>query len=53
MDCFVGLSICQRLHADSRVPIIIITAKGNDIDRIVGLEMGVEDYLAKPFNPRE
>lgn len=48
-----GLSICRRLRASSRVPILMLTAKGEDIDRIVGLEMGADDYLAKPFNPRE
>ena len=48
-----GLSICRRLRSGSRVPIIMLTAKGEDIDRIVGLEMGADDYLAKPFNPRE
>jgi two-component system, OmpR family, response regulator len=48
-----GLSICRRLRAASRVPILMLTAKGEDIDRIVGLEMGADDYLPKPFNPRE
>jgi two-component system OmpR family response regulator len=48
-----GLSICRRLRAASRVPILILTAKGEDVDRIVGLEMGADDYLPKPFNPRE
>lgn len=48
-----GLSICRRLRASSRVPILMLTAKAEDIDRIVGLEMGADDYLAKPFNPRE
>ena len=48
-----GLSICRRLRAGSRVPIIILTARGDDIDRIVGLEIGADDYLPKPFNPRE
>lgn len=48
-----GLSICRRLRASSRVPIIILTARGEDIDRIIGLEMGADDYLPKPFNPRE
>jgi two-component system phosphate regulon response regulator OmpR len=48
-----GLSICRRLRASSRVPILMLTAKGEDIDRILGLEMGADDYLAKPFNPRE
>jgi two-component system OmpR family response regulator len=48
-----GLSICRRVRAASRVPVIMLTAKGEDIDRIVGLEMGADDYLPKPFNPRE
>jgi two-component system phosphate regulon response regulator OmpR len=49
-----GLAICRRLRAaGNTVPIIMLTAKGDDVDRIVGLEMGADDYLAKPFNPRE
>lgn len=49
-----GLAICRRLRgADSDVAIIMLTAKGDDVDRIVGLELGADDYLAKPFNPRE
>lgn len=48
-----GLSICRRLRASSRVPMIMLTAKGEDIDRIVGLEIGADDYVTKPFNPRE
>ncbi|MBS7552933.1 response regulator [Ancylobacter dichloromethanicus] len=48
-----GLSICRRLRAKSRVPILMLTAKQDDIDRIVGLEIGADDYLGKPFNPRE
>jgi two-component system phosphate regulon response regulator OmpR len=49
-----GLSICRRLRAaNDRTPIIMLTAKGEDVDRIVGLEVGADDYLAKPFNPRE
>lgn len=49
-----GLSICRRLRAhDSLLPIVMLTAKGDEIDRIVGLEMGADDYLPKPFNPRE
>jgi DNA-binding response OmpR family regulator len=49
-----GLSICRRLRAgDNNIPIVMLTARGDDIDRIVGLEMGADDYLAKPFNPRE
>ena len=49
-----GLSICRRLRAEKSAPaIIMLTAKGDDVDRIVGLEMGADDYLPKPFNPRE
>jgi two-component system, OmpR family, phosphate regulon response regulator OmpR len=49
-----GLSVCRRIRgAGETVPIIMLTAKGEDIDRIVGLEMGADDYLPKPFNPRE
>ena len=49
-----GLSICRRLRASGdRTPIIMLTAKGEDVDRIVGLEVGADDYLGKPFNPRE
>jgi two-component system phosphate regulon response regulator OmpR len=49
-----GLAICRRLRKGAnKVPIIMLTAKGDDVDRIVGLEMGADDYLAKPFNPRE
>ena len=49
-----GLAICNRLRAAGNdVSIIMLTAKGDDVDRIVGLEMGADDYLAKPFNPRE
>ena len=49
-----GLSICRRLRASNdRTPIIMLTAKGEDVDRIVGLEVGADDYLGKPFNPRE
>ncbi len=49
-----GISICKRLReADNSIPIIMLTAKGDDNDRINGLESGADDYLAKPFNPRE
>ncbi len=48
-----GLSLCRRLRAESPVPVIMLTAMGEEIDRIIGLEMGADDYLAKPFNPRE
>jgi len=49
-----GLALCRRLRGSGEsVPIIMLTAKGEDVDRIVGLEMGADDYLPKPFNPRE
>jgi two-component system, OmpR family, response regulator len=48
-----GLSICRRLRARGSTPILMLTAKNDDIDRIVGLELGADDYLGKPFNPRE
>jgi len=49
-----GLSICRRLRsANNTLPIVMLTAKGDEIDRIVGLEVGADDYLPKPFNPRE
>jgi two-component system, OmpR family, phosphate regulon response regulator OmpR len=49
-----GLSICKRLrNASNKTPVIMLTAKGEDVDRINGLEIGADDYLAKPFNPRE
>lgn len=49
-----GLAICRRLRAAGNAPaIVMLTAKGDDVDRIVGLEMGADDYLPKPFNPRE
>ena len=49
-----GLAICRRMRAaENQIPIIMLTAKGDDVDRIVGLEMGADDYLPKPFNPRE
>ncbi len=48
-----GLDVCRLLRAESRVPIIILTARSTDDDKLVGLELGADDYLAKPFNPRE
>lgn len=48
-----GLSFCRRLRATSTLPVIMLTAMAEDIDRIVGLEIGADDYLGKPFNPRE
>jgi two-component system response regulator CpxR len=48
-----GLDVLRAVRAESRVPVIMLTARGDDTDRIVGLELGADDYLAKPFNPRE
>jgi DNA-binding response OmpR family regulator len=48
-----GFQVLQHIRAGSETPILMLTAKGEDIDRIIGLEMGADDYLAKPFNPRE
>jgi len=48
-----GLSICRRLRASGGPPILMLTAKSDEIDRVVGLEMGADDYLVKPFGPRE
>jgi DNA-binding response OmpR family regulator len=48
-----GLEVCRRLRAASDVPILMLSARGEDADRIVGLEIGADDYLGKPFNPRE
>jgi DNA-binding response OmpR family regulator len=48
-----GLSVARELRKTSNVPIIILTARGDDVDRIVGLELGADDYVTKPFNPRE
>lgn len=48
-----GLALCRRLRETGNMPIMIVSAKGDEIDRIVGLEMGADDYLPKPFNPRE
>jgi two-component system, OmpR family, phosphate regulon response regulator OmpR len=49
-----GLAICRRLRAqENLIPVVMLTAKGDEVDRIVGLEMGADDYLPKPFNPRE
>jgi DNA-binding response OmpR family regulator len=49
----MGLDLLQRVRAKSNIPILILTAQGEEIDRILGLEVGADDYLAKPFNPRE
>ena len=51
-----GLEVCRRIRADAklaRLPVLMLTAKGDDVDKVVGLELGADDYLAKPFNPRE
>jgi DNA-binding response OmpR family regulator len=48
-----GLEVCRRMRAFSQVPIVMLTARGDDMDRIVGIEIGADDYLCKPFNPRE
>lgn len=48
-----GLELCRNLRVKSKIPIIMLTARGDEMDRILGLEMGADDYLPKPFNPRE
>jgi DNA-binding response OmpR family regulator len=48
-----GFDVCRRVRADSDIPILMLTARGDETDRIVGLELGADDYLPKPFNPRE
>src|SRR5271156_1114829 len=48
-----GLSLCRELRTRSQIPVIMLTARGEDVDRIIGLELGADDYLPKPFNPRE
>lgn len=48
-----GLEVCKRIRAKSRIPVIMLTAKGDETDRVVGLELGADDYLPKPFSPRE
>jgi two-component system OmpR family response regulator len=48
-----GLTLCRELRAKSQIPIIFLTAMADDTDRVVGLEIGADDYLTKPFNPRE
>ncbi len=48
-----GFEVCRRIRAGSDVPVLMLTARGDDEDRIVGLELGADDYLPKPFNPRE
>lgn len=48
-----GLEVLKKIRLNSHIPVLMLTARGDDIDRIVGLELGADDYLAKPFNPRE
>lgn len=48
-----GLEVCKRIRAKSTVPIVMLTAKGDETDRVVGLELGADDYVSKPFSPRE
>lgn len=48
-----GLSICRRLRAQARIPIVMVSARGEEVDRVLGLEMGADDYLVKPFGARE
>ena len=48
-----GFEVLRRIRAKSRIPVLLLTARGEDVDRIVGLEIGADDYLPKPFNPRE
>jgi len=48
-----GLEVLKRIRAESSVNVLLLTARGEDVDRIVGLEIGADDYLPKPFNPRE
>ncbi|NWP89686.1 response regulator, partial [Escherichia coli] len=48
-----GLSLCRHIRESSDTPVILLTARGEETDRIVGLEMGADDYVVKPFSPRE
>ena len=48
-----GLTLCRQIRTESTIPIIMLTAMGEEVDRIIGLEVGADDYMAKPFNPRE
>jgi two-component system OmpR family response regulator len=48
-----GLSLCRSIRETSQIPVILLTARGEEVDRIIGLEMGADDYIAKPFSPRE
>lgn len=53
MDGIDGLEVCRRIRRDSEVPIIFVSARGDEFDRVLGLELGGDDYLTKPFSPRE
>src|SRR5438046_1064398 len=48
-----GLEVCKRIREKSSVPVLMLTAKGDETDRVVGLELGADDYIAKPFSPKE
>src|SRR4051812_24094368 len=48
-----GIEVCKRIRGKSNIPIVMLTAKGDETDRVVGLELGADDYVAKPFSPRE
>jgi DNA-binding response OmpR family regulator len=48
-----GLEVCKRIRARSNIPVLMLTARGDETDRVVGLELGADDYIAKPFSPRE
>ena len=48
-----GLEVCKQIRRESDVPVIMLTARGDDVDKVVGLEIGADDYVTKPFNPRE
>jgi Response regulators consisting of a CheY-like receiver domain and a winged-helix DNA-binding domain len=53
MPCLSGIEVCKEIRKVSKVPIIMLTAKGEEIDVLLGLELGADDYIVKPFNPRE
>jgi len=53
MPGMTGLEACRRIREKSRIPILMLTAKGDETDRVVGLELGADDYISKPFSPRE
>ena len=53
MPGMAGMEVCQSVRRESQLPIIMLTARGEEIDRILGLEMGADDYIVKPFSPRE